>query len=292
MCIGRRGRRALLLAGLAALMLAAVGVQDAWADGNEGNEAPVTIVVASCGQLDVVVAHTGTYSYSVGSAISGTFTTTERNENVTVGGIYSSGLTTITIKRASRVVAQTKWLFVECSAPPRGATGPQGPTGPQGATGSQGPGGTTGATGPSSLAALKGSPCTFAGNPSSLAVAIDSTTGAVGLTCTPVYTVSATISGGTMSFVNLRDETAAQNNQFHPVSGSVSTLMPSGHEAVVLLDSGDIALGGGQPFNYTCPGKGNTAADPQPALNGGTYYQAACTDPSLSGDYAVTVTFG
>jgi len=139
---------------LAAAFLMMVGSASAWTVNN---------LTASCGQLDAQVPHPGTYSYSVGSTINGTFTTTEANENVTVGGIYANGLTTITVKYGSHVSASVKWLFVNCAGAPQGPTGPAGPTGPQGtqgttgptgsqgatgATGPQGPGGTTGAAGP------------------------------------------------------------------------------------------------------------------------------------------------
>ena len=95
----------------------------------------------------------GPIRYSVGSNINGTFTTTEANENVTVGGIYANGQTTITVKYGSQVSAQVKWLFVNCAGPPRGPTGPSGPrvarqTGPTGPTGPWGPHGVTGQTGP------------------------------------------------------------------------------------------------------------------------------------------------
>ena len=168
MSIGRRSLRALLLGGLTAVMLAALGAQGAWANGEEH---PVTIVVASCGQLDAFVPHQGTYSYSLsGSTIKGTFTTTEANENVTVGGIYANGLTTITVMHGSQVAAKVKWLFVNCAGPPQGptgptgatgvgATGPTGPSGSQGVTGPSGPtgpGGTTGATGPTGPAGSQG----------------------------------------------------------------------------------------------------------------------------------------
>jgi Collagen triple helix repeat (20 copies) len=145
MSIRRRSLRALLLGGLATLMLAALGAQGARAN---ISPAPVSIVVASCGQLDALVTHPGTYSYSVGSGtIKGTFTTTEENENVTVGGIYANGQTTITVKYGSQVSATVKWLFVNCAEPPRGSTGPAGPTGPQGTQGTTGPTGAQGATG-------------------------------------------------------------------------------------------------------------------------------------------------
>jgi hypothetical protein len=136
--------RALLLAGLATLGLAVLGAQSASA-----TTYPFTIVVASCGQLDAVVGTAASYTYTTESktsaTIKGSFKTEESNENVTVGGIYSNGLTTITIRNASnQVVAATKWLFVNCSTP---AGGPAGPTGPTGATGATGKG-ATGATGP------------------------------------------------------------------------------------------------------------------------------------------------
>jgi len=140
------------------------------------------------------------------------------------------------------------------------------------------------------LAALQGSPCTFDSNPSSLEVSIDSTTGAVGLTCTDK--VSATISGGTMTAVNLRDQTLGENHIFVDVSTSSSVVMPSGHFAVVSLVSGNQATGEGIEFSYTCPGESPRTA---PAFRGiieGTYYEAQCNEPSLSGDYAVTATFG
>jgi hypothetical protein len=160
-----------------------------------------------------------------------------------------------------------------------------GTTGPTGATGPTGP------TGPSSLAALQGSPCTIDGNQSTLNVSVNPTTGAVSLTCTPVYKVSATISGGTMTHINLRDQTILKNNVFANVSTSSSVLMPSGHEAIVVLTSGEQDIGGGHPFRYTCPGEGEQPATAEPGFIEGTFYEATCQSVSLSGDYAVTATF-
>jgi len=157
------GRRlAMRMAGVGVLLTAAflmmVGSASAWSVSN---------LTASCGQLDVQVAQPGTYTYTVGSATSGTFTTTERNENVTVGGVYANGLTTITVKHGNEVSGSVKWLFVNCTAPKNGATGPQGPTGatgPQGsagktgATGSQGATGATGSTGGEGPSGKEGAP--------------------------------------------------------------------------------------------------------------------------------------
>jgi hypothetical protein len=122
-------------------------------------------------------------------------------------------------------------------------------------------------------------------------VSVDSTTGAVSLTCTPVYAVSATISGGTMTNVNLRDQTLMRNNEFDNVSTSASVLMPGGHIAEVQLTSGDTGDGGGVAFNYTCPGAASQSASPFAGSDSGIYYYAVCEDSSLSGDYAVTATF-
>ena len=142
MSIRVTGSRALVLGGLAVLLLASLGAQSASAE-----FVSPTIVVASCGQLDALVPQPGTYSYSVGSRISGTFTTTQAEENVTVGGVYANGLVTITVKHGSQVVATAKWLFVNCAEPPRGATGPAGATGATGANGATGMTGAAGATG-------------------------------------------------------------------------------------------------------------------------------------------------
>lgn len=186
MSIGTRCPRTLLLGGLGALTLA-LGAQGAWAD---GNQAPVSIVVASCGQLDALVPHPGTYSYSVGSTINGTFTTTEAYENVTVGGIYANGLTTITVKYGSQVSAKVKWLFVNCAEPPRGATGPtgatgtglQGATGATGATGPTGAQGTTGATGPTGSTGPTGAQGTTGPQGATGATGPQGVTGATGVT--------------------------------------------------------------------------------------------------------------
>ena len=136
----KRGRRLALGAAGASLLLTAAflvmaGSASAWAVSN---------LTASCGQLDMQLAQPGTYTYTVGSATSGTFKTTEHNETVTIGGIYANGATKITVKYGSEVVGTLKLQFVDCTAPHNGATGPQGPTG---ATGAQGPEGKTGATG-------------------------------------------------------------------------------------------------------------------------------------------------
>jgi len=69
-----------------------------------------------------------------------------------------------------------------------GAPGASGAAGGPGAPGQQGPKGDQGLPGPSNLAALQGSPCTFEGQASTVNVTIDAT-GAVAITCTPVITL-------------------------------------------------------------------------------------------------------
>ena len=146
MSIERRGLRALLPGGLTARMAGVGAVLAAAFLMMAGSASAWTVsnLTASCGQLDGQVPDPGTYSYAVGSTKSGTFTTTEQHENVTIGGVYANGLTTITVKHGNEVVATVKWLFVNCAEPPRGATGSSGPTGPQGKQGTTGPTGPTG----------------------------------------------------------------------------------------------------------------------------------------------------
>jgi hypothetical protein len=172
---------------------------------------------------------------------------------------------------------------------PGGPTGDTGPSGPSGATGPSGPSGGTGPAGPPSLAALQGSPCTFDGHPSTVSVSIDSNTGAVSLTCTPVYLVSATITGGTMTVIQIADFTTADGN-LCTAATSCSFLAAKGDSIRVLLASGDHSVGpNGSPFNFTCPGGSPTAA----TNHSGTFteYDGACNNASLSSDYAVTAAF-
>src|SRR6478735_388429 len=118
-------------------------------------------------------------------------------------------------------------------------TGPSGPAGETGATGA------TGAPGPSNLAALQGSPCTVNARPSSLNVSVDSTTGAVSMVCTPVDEVKATIIGGTMDLIRIRDYTLFVNHDFFDVSTSASYLLLKGTFVAVGFEDGSRSLGGG-----------------------------------------------
>jgi Domain of unknown function (DUF5666) len=106
---------------------------------------------------------------------------------------------------------------------PQGLPGPKGETGPQG---SQGPNGDAGPAGPSNLAALQGSPCTVNGSPSTLDVKVDSTTGAVSMTCIPPpITVSGTISGtNANSFVVAGKKIVVDSSTAFSGSGSPSSV--------------------------------------------------------------------
>ncbi len=297
---GRRGLRALLLGGLAAAMLAALGAQGAWANGDDH---PVTIVVASCGQLDAFVPHQGTYSYSLsGSTIKGTFTTTEANENVTVGGIYANGLTTITVMHGSQVAAKVKWLFVNCAAPPQGPTGPTGatgvgvtgPTGPsgsQGATGPSGPtgpGGTTGATGPTGSPGATGAtgpdlPCM-----SYLAHGIDA-----------MPTIQ--FSGCNVQIVNGEGKTASENGEGNLVIGYDETGYCQGPafptqavceaegfkwKTATQTGSHNLIIGAGQEFTSyggIVAGLTNSISGPDASVTGGERNSASGLRASVSG---------
>jgi hypothetical protein len=164
-----------------------------------------------------------------------------------------------------------------------------GPTGPAGETGATG---ATGAPGPSNLAALQGSPCTVNARPSSLDVSVDSTSGAVSMVCTPVYEAKATITGGTMDLVRIRDETSRVNHDFSNVSTSASYLLPKGRFTIVGFEDGSRSSGGGHVFTYTCPNGLVYTADAYTSDNGGTYYIGDyCYTDHLTADFEVTATF-
>ena len=65
---------------------------------------------------------------------------------------------------------------------------------------------------------LQGSTCTFAGRASTLDVSTDNTTGAVSMTCRPLFELSAEINGGSMTLVNLLDSTAGSSDFFNPAT--------------------------------------------------------------------------
>jgi hypothetical protein len=219
----------------------------------------------------------------------------------------------------------------------KGNTGPQGPQGKPGTDGTNGTNGTNGLSvtstalsagnancanggssftsasgttyacngaqgakgdpGPSSLDAMQGAACTFNGHPSTLNVSVDSTTGAVSMTCTPVYQVSFSITGGSMTLVNIHDNTTNTDHLFSNAS-SGSVFLPTGTSVFVYLQSGSTVTGGGTPFFFTCPpgGMANTfLSDAFAGSQSGTWYASKsfmCIDPSLSASgYAVTANF-
>jgi hypothetical protein len=157
--------------------------------------------------------------------------------------------------------------------------------------------GAKGDPGPSSLDAMQGAACTFNGHPSTLKVSVDSTTGAVSMTCTPVYQVSFSVTGGSMTQVDIRDQTTLTNHLFFNAS-SGSVYLPKGTLAIVELQSGDELTGGGSAFTFTCPAgadePGTFPAFSNPGLQSGTYYTSeplSCVTSSLSGALAVTASF-
>jgi hypothetical protein len=164
-----------------------------------------------------------------------------------------------------------------------GATGPAGPQGPAGATGATGP------AGPSSLAALNGSPCTVGGNSSTLQVSVNSTTGAVTMTCTPLVNVSASVTGGTMTSIQISDSSNDTGNLCHNSSTSCSFLVASGDSVRVILESGsDDGTITGSPFTYTCPGSAPQQAEPG---GGPSEYIGVCGPVTVSSNYNVTASF-
>lgn len=158
-----------------------------------------------------------------------------------------------------------------------GADGVNGATGPTGADGVNGATGPTGADGPSNLAALQGSPCTFDGKPSSLNVSVNSTSGAVSMTCIPVATVSVDVTGGNMDEIDLVDFSINDQKNCFSVA-SCSTTM-------AINDGVQFRMFNSTSFHFTCPGESSQTAH----LEHGTY-AGTCQPPLqiLTGDYAVT----
>ncbi len=107
-------------------------------------------------------------------------------------------------------------------------------------------------------------------------MSVDNVTGAVSMTCTPVYEVSATVTGGSLIF--LLDDLTIGLSATHscgPVT-SCSTLMPKGHHVRVIV------TGTPNPFRFTCPGGSQQDATWEHGFNG------TCETASLSGDFVVT----
>jgi len=190
---------------------------------------------------------------------------------------------------------------------PQGNTGPQGPqgvqgsqgpignTGPQGTPGTPGTPGTkgdTGPAGPANLAALQGSPCTFAGNASSVDVTQDPTTGAVSLVCLPVHLVSVAVTGGSMTQIKMASvagpETVTCDN-----ATACSLLYRGGDDGYLVLTSGDTQTGGGSFFDITCPAgwTGSGGADSHSGTTSGTYYDVVCQIPSVTSNGTATALF-
>lgn len=157
--------------------------------------------------------------------------------------------------------------------------GPAGPTGP------------AGPAGPSSLAALRGSPCTVGGKASTLSVSVDPTTGAVSMTCTPWVTVSVTVTGGAMSFIDIFDDTATTGTTCRDAT-SCSFTVPNGHSIRVDLQSGnDSPPIMGSPYTYTCPGSGAQSAQWDRVDDYDGDCPTASHDTPVTADYNVTASF-
>jgi hypothetical protein len=167
-----------------------------------------------------------------------------------------------------------------------------GPQGLQGVQGVQGPKGDAGARGPDSLSALAGTPCTFDGQASTLALAQSSLTGAVSLSCQPVpLPFSATVSGATMSTIAMFDGIASQHQCLN--ASSCSFTFNAGDNLTVDFFSGSVTTGGGSPFTASCPGgwTGSGAAVAHSGSSSGTYYLASCQGTAVTASTASTAAF-
>jgi hypothetical protein len=163
-------------------------------------------------------------------------------------------------------------------------TGPQGPPGPEGPQGPKGDKGAKGDTGPSNLAALRGSPCTVNDRPSTLKAGVNDTTGEVSLICTPVYKVSVRV-GGTSGLDAIR--IGFDNDVFRVVTCRgryCELLVPKGEVVdVALANTGRLGRVA-RPFAYTCEGRTSNARET------GTDFTGHCRISRVSADTAVAVT--
>jgi hypothetical protein len=145
--------------------------------------------------------------------------------------------------------------------------------------GAKGDKGDPGPPGPTNLGALQGSPCTVSGHSSTLTVSTDNTTGAVSLTCQPLYTVSGTVTGGSMTQIQVESLNGDGSFSRCYSATSCSVLVSSGSPVRVIFTSGDEETGGGSQFTFTCPANsiylGGTAYL-QNALTSGSYASGTC----------------
>jgi hypothetical protein len=144
--------------------------------------------------------------------------------------------------------------------------------------GAKGDKGDKGDPGPANLAALQGSPCTFAGNTSSLDAKIDATTGAISMTCVPVYLISVTVTGGTLDHFALQAFPHTSINNICAFVSSCSLLVPAG-------DNAGANFYNWAPFHYSCDGGPST-----PSGYNNVFYTGSCFGTSLHANYPVTVT--
>jgi hypothetical protein len=118
--------------------------------------------------------------------------------------------------------------------------------------------------------------------------------GAVTLVCPkPVFTVSVTVNGGTLTTILLVDSTTNAQKSC-PDATSCSLVVTGGDRIGVVLGSGD-GRTNGTPFSTTCAGEGTTSASSH--QNGSVVnYTDRCPTvgetTTARGDFPITVSFG
>ena len=158
----------------------------------------------------------------------------------------------------------------------KGVVGPTGLRGVGGPTGLRGVVGPTGAPGPSSLAALQGTPCIFGGSYSSTtAVTIDPITGAVSLTCTPV-TFTLTVNDQ-LEFFHVAVTSTASSTPLGTCDGieTCYIAIPAGLAYNVTITE----TVGTASFQYACPGGSSTPG----------FVSAQCPSAEMTADTSASV---
>ena len=175
-----------------------------------------------------------------------------------------------------------------------GPVGLRGVPGPRGANGAPGPRGATGAQGlpgPATIASLQGTPCSYNGFPSTIAIKTDSVTGVETITCTPVkFTVTVTDTSINPPIVAVNDTTNSSLSITCGTNASCSVQLLAGDSFYVAM-SYPGSIQGLHQFNYSCNGGPVTPS----TWLGVTYgdvgnCSVGAASSVLTGNYSVTIT--
>jgi hypothetical protein len=153
--------------------------------------------------------------------------------------------------------------------------------------------GPQGAPGLTSLTALQGSACTYLGDPSTINVTQDPTTGVVSIVCTPlpIFEVSVSVTNGHISTLEIAVTTpAGQSGAVGSDNSSfLSAIAAAGTSGTITAVSGSEVTGGGTDFTYTCDGGSTQSGTMTSGSTSGLYYVGTCNYAALSTPFPMSV---